>query len=87
MTTPTRILNHPLCFILLAALAVFYFGHGIYASYQAEREDRANREYVRLVNKIDHAKVGKTIQLRGKGFFVTRMNGLIGDEAFQEAKR
>lgn len=39
-----------------------------------------------LVNKIDSAPVGKTIQLRGKGFFVTSSKGRVTDEMFEEDK-
>lgn len=49
------------------------------ADVQEEREQS-------LAHKIDKAPVGKTIQLRGKGFFVTRLNGAIGDEAFKEGR-
>lgn len=73
---------------LVAAVVLCYFGIGIYSSYTEKRAEAAYRaEYTALINKIDNAKTLSTIQLRGKGFFVTRRNGAIGDEAFKEGEK
>lgn len=69
---------------LVGALVLTYFGTGVYASWSEKRADRAYRaEYAKLADKIDNAPVGKTIQLRGKGFYVTSSKGVVTDEMFK----
>ena len=66
-------------FVGFMILAIVFFLLDGMSNVQEERETY-------LAEKIDSAKVGKTIQLRGKGFFVTSSKGIVNDDAFRRDK-
>ena len=66
-------------FVGFMILAIIFFCFEGAARVQEDRETY-------LAEKIDGAPVGKTIQLRGKGFFVTSATGIVDDEAFGRGK-
>lgn len=67
-------------FVGFCVLAFVFFAMGGMAQVQEDREQS-------LAAKIDAAPVGKTIQMRGKGFFVTSKRGIVDDTAFQRGAR
>ena len=67
-------------FVGFMILAFVFFAMGGMAQVQEDREQS-------LAEKIDTAPVGKTIQMRGKGFFVTSKRGVVDDTAFQREGR
>jgi hypothetical protein len=67
-------------FVGFMILAMFFFLFEGMATVQEQREHAA------LSYKIDNTKVGKTIQARGTGLFVTSKKGLVTDEMFKGAE-
>ena len=67
MTPLSRILNHPLWLIALVLLTISYFGSGVWAHYEAEREAREQS----VIAKLELTRVGQNVRVGGSSFLKT----------------